>query len=258
MTRHPTARRVHREESAPDDVFVARVLESTAWAKRHSRTLIIGGIIAAVLLLSLFLVLKQRADRRANAARDLTQVRAVALGGEPQAAISQLEAFLAQYDGTPAAGEARLLLGRAYVQAGQYDRARETVQRVARDVDTDMGVNAALLLAAAHENAGEPQRAEELYLRVAGDARFLFQRQDGLDNAARVRLQQGDAAGAAELYRRLVEMTPESSAERQIFELRLGEAVAAEAAGPAAAPAGAAEPGSGASGDGEATPPGGS
>jgi hypothetical protein len=55
MTRHPTARRVHRQDSAPDDAFIAGVLETSAWAKQHSRTLIVGGIIAAVVITAVVL-----------------------------------------------------------------------------------------------------------------------------------------------------------------------------------------------------------
>lgn len=233
MTRNPTARRVHREDSAPDDVFVAGVLETTAWAKQHSRKLIIGGIVAAVLLVSIVLFLQGRADRREQAAAQLTQVRAVALSGNTALAISELEQFLTRFGGTPAESEARLLLGRAYMQNAQPQETIEAVQPLARDVDSDMGTNAAFLLAAAHEAAGNPEQAEQAYLRVAEDARFRFQRQDALDNAARIRLATGDAQGALEIYERLLEMTPADAAEYQIFQLRAGEVRAlAAGAGP--------------------------
>ncbi|MGH7507554.1 MAG: hypothetical protein ACRELX_18015, partial [Longimicrobiales bacterium] len=51
MARHPASRRVHRRSSGPDDVFVEGVLESTAWAQQHARTLIIG--IAVILVVAL-------------------------------------------------------------------------------------------------------------------------------------------------------------------------------------------------------------
>lgn len=237
MTRHPTARRVHREE-APDDVFVARVLESSAWAKKHGRTLVIGGIIAAVVILGLVYFLMSRRNQSAQAAAQLTQVRAVALSGNTQLSIRELEQFLERFGGTPSAPEARLMLGRAYLEAGQIQLAQQTVQPIAGDLDSAMGVNAAFLLASTYEAAQEPHRAEELFLSVAEEARFLFQKQDALDNAARIRLQRGDAAQAAELYERLLEMTPLGNAERPVFELRLGEARARAAVGgadPAAA-----------------------
>ena len=231
MTRHPTARRVHRQDSAPDDVFVARVLETSAWAKQNSRRLLIGGVIAAVVVLGLLYFFTTRQNQRVQAATQLTQVRAVALSGNTPLAIRELEQFLARFGGTPSADEARLMLGQAYLQNGQIQQAQDAVEPLAGDYDSGLGINAALLMAGTHEAAQEPHRAEEIYLRLADDAPYLFQQQDALDNAARIRLQRGDAAGAVELYERLLELTPANNTERPIFELRLGEALAAAAVG---------------------------
>jgi predicted negative regulator of RcsB-dependent stress response len=231
MTRHPTARRVHRQDSVPDDVFVARVLETSAWAKQNSRMLVIGGIVAAVVIIGTFYFVASRRTEYAQAASQLTQVRAVALSGNDQLAIRELEQFISRFGGTPSADEARLMLGRAYLDAGRVQQAQDIVQPLARDLRAGLGFNAALLMASTYEAAQEPHRAEELFLRLADEARFLFQRQDAIDNAARIRLQRADAAGAVELYQRLLDITPESNTERPIFELRLGEALALAAVG---------------------------
>lgn len=230
MTRNPTARRVHRDP-APDDVFVARVLETSAWAKQNSRTLVIGGIITAVVVVGLLYFVTSRRAERAQAATQLTQVRAVALSGNSQLSVRELEQFLARFGGTPSADEARLLLGRAYLEMGQARQAIDAVESLADDLDSGLGVNAALLTASAHEASQEPHLAEQIYLALADEAEYLFQRQDALDNAARIRLQRGDAAGAAELYQRLLDITPLNNTERPIFELRLGEAQALAALG---------------------------
>jgi tetratricopeptide (TPR) repeat protein len=224
MTRHPTARRVHRPDTGPDDAFVAGVLESSAWMKQHQRTLIIAAVVTAVLVTATVLWLNHRSNLRDRANVELTQVRAVALSGNTALAIRDLQQFLGTYGGTPAAAEARLLLGRTYLEAGQPQQAIDAVEQEARRVRTDMGASAAFLLATAYEAGQQYQQAEQTYLRIGDGGRFLYQRQDGLDNAARLRLQQGNPQGAAQLYERLVNMTPETSPERQIFQLRLGEA----------------------------------
>jgi tetratricopeptide (TPR) repeat protein len=236
MTRHPSARRVHRQDEAPDDAFVAGVLETSAWAKQHQRTLIIAAIATAVIVVGTVLWLSNRSATRAAAAEELTRVRAVAMTGNATLAIRDLEAFLARFGGTPSAPEARLLLARSYLQEGQPQRAIEVVQPLVRRVGDDMGANAAFLTAAAHESMQQPQQAEELYLRVADSGRFLFHRQEALDNAARLRIQRGDPAGAAQLYRRAVDMTPETNPDRQVLELRLGEALALAASPDGAQP----------------------
>jgi tetratricopeptide (TPR) repeat protein len=237
MTRHPTARRVHREDSTPDDAFVAGVLETSVWAQEHRKPLIIGAITVVVLVLATFLFMTTRANTRARAAEQLTTVRATALSGNNQLAIRDLEAFLRSFGGTPSAPEARLMLGRAYLDEGQPQKTIETLSGQAGDVGNIMGVNAALLVAAAHEAAQQSDRAEEVYLRIAEGARFLYQKQEALDNAARVRLERGNPAGAVELYQRLIELTPENDASRPVYELRASEARAAVTAGaPTAAP----------------------
>jgi predicted negative regulator of RcsB-dependent stress response len=241
MTRHPTARRVHRQETSGDDAFVAGVLETSVWARQHQRLLIIGGIALAVIVTALVLWLTSRASQRDQAALEISQVRAVALSGNTLLAIRELEQFVSRYGRTPAGREARLLLAGAYMDGGRYSDAASTVQPLGRDVDGDLGVNAALLLAAAQEATGEAQRAEETYLRVGNGARFLFQRQEALDNVARLRLQRGDVAGAVQMYERILSITPEDSPDRQVFDLRLGElqarAVSAQGTQPDQVPA---------------------
>jgi hypothetical protein len=105
-----------------------------------------------------------------------------------------------------------------------------------------MGADAAFLLAGAYEAGQEPHRAEEVYLAWPTTAVSCSSGRKALDNAARIRMQRGDAAAAQ--YERLVEITPETSPDRQIFEiwarLRAAEWPAPDRAG--ADPAGVAAP----------------
>jgi predicted negative regulator of RcsB-dependent stress response len=234
MVRHPTARRVHRPVESGDDRFVAGVLESSAWAKKHGRVLIIAGVLLALLLLGFLFYRSQTAATRERAAIELERVRATLLSGNTALAANELEAFVGQYGGTPAGREARLLLGQAHLEAGQPQQAAEAVQSLARSADAPLGASAGFLLGAAHAAAGQPERAEEAYLRVAGNARFDFQRLEALDRAALLRLERGNAAGAAELYQRALDMIPEDRAgDRAVFRMRHAEAQARAQAGAA-------------------------
>jgi predicted negative regulator of RcsB-dependent stress response len=227
MVRHPTARRVHRPAEASDDAFVAGVLESTVWAKRHGRTLIVGGVLLALLLLGFLFYRSQAAATRERSAMELERVRATLLTGNTTLAAQELQAFVNQYGGTPAGREARLLLGQALFDEGQPQQAIEAVERLARDPDEPLGAAAAFLAGAAHEALGAPQQAETLYLRVADDARFDFQRLEALDKAARLRITAGNPAGAAELYQRAIDMIPpERAADRSLYRMRQAEAQA--------------------------------
>jgi predicted negative regulator of RcsB-dependent stress response len=226
MARHPASRRVHRRPSAPDDRFVEGVLESTAWAKTHARTLIIGGITVILLAVALLWWRTSRSALAESATTRLTTLRQTVQTGNPAVAIRDLEAFLQNFGSTAAADEARLLLASAQLEAGQPQPAVETVQELAVDLDQPMGPPAAFLLGAAYEALNQFDRAEEVYLRVGNDARFDYQQRQGIEHAARVRLENGNPAGAAELYDRLIAMLPDASPERAVFEMRRAEAQA--------------------------------
>jgi predicted negative regulator of RcsB-dependent stress response len=238
MARHPAARRVHRTAEAPDDAFVAGVLETSAWAKQHSRTLILGGLLVALLVGGFIWYRVQRSATREAASTELSQVRQSALMGNYALAVRDLEAFLQRFDGTPAAGEARVLLAQSYLELEQPQQAIDTAERLARNPGEPLGATAAFLMATAQESTGQLAEAEATYLRVADRARFLFQRLEALDHAARLRIEQGDAAGAAELYERAMQEIPiDRVQDRSVFEMRRAEALAlARGAAPAAAP----------------------
>lgn len=231
MTRHPTARRVHRQHSEGDDAFVANVLEGSVWAREHSRTLLIAGIAVVVLAVAAFLFISTRRNKEEKATTELTPLRALVQNGQVQEAVPQLETFVASYGGTETGVEARLMLAQQYLLTGQPKKAIDVVAPVGNDYDDPAAVNAANLQAAAYEADQQAHKAEEIYLKLGEGAPYLFQKQDALDNAARLRLERGDAAGAVQLYQKLLDGTPEDNAVRQIWSLRLAEAQAASATG---------------------------
>ena len=224
MTRHPTARRVKHSDAAPDDVFIARALEASTWASRNRQTVIIGAIIIAVVTIGGLYYAHYRNSLKERAGTEIVRVRATAQSGNTALAITELEKYLASFGGTPSADEARLMLGQQYLLTGASDKAIATVEPLAGDEDTAEGAQASFLLAAALESARNTERAEQVFLTLGEEAPFLFMKQDALDNAARLRLARGNAAGAVEVLERLVEITPEVNPERDVFELRLGEA----------------------------------
>jgi predicted negative regulator of RcsB-dependent stress response len=226
MTRHPVSRRVHRQPTQPDDIFVDRVLETTVWARTHSRTLVIGGVVLVVGLAAFLWIRSSRAADRSAAATELTTLRQTVQAGNPAVAIRDLQTFLDRFGDTPAGPEARLMLARAYVQAGQGQQAIELLEGQARDLDEPLGTQAAFLLGSAYESLNRYDDAEQTYLRIGDAARFDFQQAQALENAARVRVERGNPAGAAELYDRLIALLPETSPERTVYEMRKAEALA--------------------------------
>lgn len=224
MPRHPTARRIHRPPATSDDVFIERVLETSAWAKTHQR-LLIGVTVGIVLLLVLGLWYRNyRSELRAAAATELTQIRQTLISGNDALAIRDLEGFLDRYGSTPSAPEARLLLAQALLQTNDHTRAGQVIESQTGDLDEPLGVASAFLLADAHEAGNRFEQAEQVLLRIADRARFTFQKERALDAVARIRLERGDAAGAVQAYDRLLEVLGTDSQERVIYEMRRAEA----------------------------------
>ena len=223
MARHPSARRVHRANVDGDDVFVTGVLESSVWIKQHGRKLIIAGIVLAVAITAILYTRSSRASTEARATNELNNVRASVATGNLPVAIREAESFIARFGGTSSGDEARLLAAELHLRSNQATQAIEVLEPVAGDLDEPYGFNGAMLLAAAHEAANQPNEAEQVYLRIGQNARFDFQRNAGLENAARIREGKNDAAGAAELYQRILDSLEETDPQRGVYQLRLGE-----------------------------------
>lgn len=227
MARHPGARKVQRQQQAqPDDVFVERVLETSAWAKENSARLIIGGIAVVVVLMLALYYRNYRAELRDRAETQLSAIRTTVLSGNAALAIRDLETYMASYGDTDAGGEARLLLARASLDNGEPQRAIEVLSGSVGDLEEPLGVPGALLLAAAYEAAGQPDQAVAEYLRIAGGAPHQYQQHDALEAAGRVRFQTGDPQGAVEIYDRLLGAMPDSDPQKAVIELRRAEAAA--------------------------------
>lgn len=239
-TKKPGARRPAAKSEAPDDAFITRTLALAAWAKENSRALTIGAVVLVIAVLAGLYYTNFQQGMRQEATARLTQVRQALSSGNAALARRDLQSLVSQFDGTPAAREGRILLARSYLADGQPDQAVPVVRPLAGDLDDPLGVPAASLLADAYEAAEDFERAEAVLLQVAERARFGFERRAALADAARIRMEQGDALGAAELYARLVDMTPPDQRERGTYEMRLAEARAVAASGEStsAAPAG--------------------
>lgn len=226
MARHPTSRRVKRDAHADEDAFIAKVMETVGWAKANSRRLTIAAVVLIIATLSLLYYRNQSTRLRDRAETELSQVRTAALAGNTALAIRDLEAYLARFGGTAAAPEARLLLGKAYIETGNTQGAIDLLRDQAADVGDPMGVAAAMLLAAAYEAAGQPDEAVATYLQVADGAEMEYERATALEAAARLRFSQGDAEEAVTLYDRILGILPEDSPDRAIIEMRRAEATA--------------------------------
>lgn len=241
MPKHPTSSRVPRPvEPEPDDKFLFAVERAASWAREHSRQLIIGGIVLAILVLAgVYYVDSQRRVEQEAAAR-LTELHQTIQTGNVPLAIRDLQTYLSTFGGTRAAREARLLLADLLLDQDRPADAVQALGRMPRSLDDPLGLAAAQLMAAAHEDLGQHAEAIEVYESIARDARFEFQRREALAAAARLALETGRAEQATDLYGRLVQTFEEGEPGRSYFEMWRSEAAARAATG--AAPAAQAAP----------------
>ena len=205
-------------------MFIARVLELSAWIKEHRRAVTVA-VIAIVLALATGIYYRNTRAAIANrATAELGALRQTVATGNRAVAIQELQTFIDRFGSTAAAAEARVLLGQLYLEDGNPEQAIRTLERVASDLDHPLGPTAAFLVGAAHEAANRSGEAERVYLRIADGAEFPYQRLDALDAAARIRLDRGDFAGAVALYERILGMLPADAPNRSIYEMRRAEA----------------------------------
>lgn len=225
--RHPSSRRKQEEKKEAEDVFVEKVVELSSWAKKNSQALVIAAVAVILVFASVVYIRNVRANRIQQAVAQLEQVQqAVALGDREEAKASLLQ-YLATFDGTPYALEARLVLGQLYLEDDDPDAAMETLAPAVREMDSHpVGMQAAFLLAGAYEDAGRKDEAERTLLRIANTADLSFQIQEALGGAARIRSDEGDYAGAVDLYEEILESVEDNDPTRDYWMMKLEEAKA--------------------------------
>lgn len=219
---NPPRRKTGIEESL-DDRFIAQTLLAWHWMQRHANAVIVGAVSVAVLIGAVIYYAGYRRTLRQQAAQELEQAQQILATGGIQAAKNQFQAFIARFGNTDYAAEATIILGELHLLDREADDAIRVLEPRAADLDDPLGTEAALLTAAAHEQAGRLDDAERVYLRVADDAPHTFYKRDALEHAARTRNLRGDAAGARDLYARILALIPQDDPLRPVFELRHAE-----------------------------------
>ena len=220
--RHPVRRSRPAQPPAAEDIFVEKTLVVSSWARQNRQALTLGLVGIAVLVAGALYYMSYRSAHLEQAAVELERVRQnVAVG--TAAATVELSQYLESFGNTPYAAEASLLLGELHLATGRPADAVQVLKDAA-DPSKPLGFQATLLLAKAHEQLGQPQEAETLLLRAADRADLEFQVQDALADAARIRHQRGDTAGAVQLYQRILDNLDDEAPQRAVYEMRLEEA----------------------------------
>jgi predicted negative regulator of RcsB-dependent stress response len=224
--RRPTSRRSANDSKAlePDDAFITRLVEFSTWATTNRQTLIIFGVVLAALVGGVVYYVRFSATLEDQAALEIERIEQQMQAGDSTAVRAQLGQFLERFGGTSSAAEARLVLAQLHLTSGQVQDALSVLEDSDTSVRNPLGLQLEVLRAKALEAAGRPADAERAYLRAADAADLRFVRVTALADAARIRMDLGNAGGAAELYQRILSDLPDGHPDRALYEMRLAEA----------------------------------
>lgn len=224
------ARRGKRKRQ-PDgeDAFVDAMYRFLGWVQQNQRAVIAGGVALVLLAGGLAYYVTYRSNLTEQAAVELQEIRATlsgAMGADAQAlgeAVGRLGTFVDRYEGTPAAREGRVLLGRIQLRNGSPEQAIETLRPAAElPVDHPLGYAANSMLATAYVDADRQDEALSTLERLEEESRFAFQRREAADRRAQLLIEAGDLEAARAIYSRLVEEAPETT-NQESYALKLGE-----------------------------------
>ena len=209
-----------------EDAFVAATLEASNWAQKNRPIVILGVVVLALGIAAFMYYGRYKETLHATAVLQLEELQMRVTSDDPTVLQTDLRLYLDRFSGTPFAGEARITLAQVNANLGAHEAAAEVLRPLAGDVRNPLGAQAAGMLAAISEDLGDFQVAEGLYERLADRAQLSFQKRDALASAARLRLAQGDPAGALAHYDRLLEEMDETDPGRGVVEMRRAEVAA--------------------------------
>ena len=138
------------------------------------------------------------------ASRDLQGARFAFENQNYPLAASELAKVIANYSGTNAAAEARILLANSRLLEKQPQQAVTVLKDFAPGAPQAYRAQAYGLLGAAYENMGKPRDAGEAYENASAAARLDFLKAQMLSDAGRAWTIAGDTTKAVAAYRRIV------------------------------------------------------
>ena len=229
--RRPSPSRSSSSRGGSDDAFTAGVLEFVGWVRQNTVVVAVGGVAIVLVVVGGLYWFSERSERMDLAASELEQIQQMVMFESPGEARQRVQQYLDQFDGTPYAVEARLLLAELHLDDNEVDQAISVLQVVAPDYRSALGVQATFLLGVALEEADRWSEAAELYAELHERAEYTFQRYEAGEGLARAQLAAGDTTAALETYESILEGLGGDHPDRSRIEMRIAELSAATSGG---------------------------
>ncbi len=178
----------------------------SAWlANRKNRFTAIAGGAVVVAGLVVWLVILDGQRKEAYADRALSVAMSAAGANNLPLASSELQKVISTYGGTPAAGQAVIMLNQIRLASGQGELAITGLQEYLKTKpEPRFAVQGWGLLGSALENAKRPSEAAAAYLSASESATDTYLKAEYLTQAARAHLNDGKPDEAVKLYRRIM------------------------------------------------------
>jgi tetratricopeptide repeat protein len=174
------------------------------WIKSHRQITAWVGTILVVGVVLFIWTMSTRRRTEEIASRDLQGARFAFENQNYPLAASELAKVIANYSGTNAAAEARLVLANVRLLEKQPQQAVGVLKDFAPGAPQAYRAQAYGLLGAAYEDMNRPREAGEAYENGSAAARLDFLKAQMLSDAGRAWTNAGDTTRAVTDYRRIV------------------------------------------------------
>lgn len=207
-----------------EDHITERALDAAAWAQRHRRVVMAGGIALVAVVAAAFYYQDFRQKLEERGSVRLQEIQIASQSADMEMIRSELRLFIDQFSGTAYANQARVVLADLELRRDSLGAAIRVLEPLAdRGGGDPLSFSAIGMIAAAYDQGGDADRSLDWYERLENEALFDYQRHDAMVEQARLHTTSGRYDEAISLYERLVEEAAEDPAGQDVYSVRLGE-----------------------------------
>ncbi|MEE9206819.1 MAG: tetratricopeptide repeat protein [Gemmatimonadota bacterium] len=213
-----------RPELNTEDAVMEKAGRFAAWASENRASVIMLSIAAAAVIAAGVYYRTYQISVADRAAVQLAQLRLSSGAADPNQQREGLRTFVAQFGGTHAGHQGRIMLAELELQRDSTAAAIEVLEQVVADAgESPTYYSAVQMLAAAHEQSGDVEQALRRYAELADNARFDYLRRIAGMAEGRLLASEGRLEEAAAAYDRLIADSGDDVTAGAYATIRLGE-----------------------------------